>query len=78
MGFLQDDKEFVEAIKEAKYWAIAHYLRKLFVLMLLTSTMSKPKEVWQQTWHWLADDIGYHLRKSTGMQVSTITFLYQF
>ena len=34
--------------------------------MLLTSTMSKPEEVWQQTWHWLADDIQYNLRKSTG------------
>ena len=66
MSFLQDDREFVEAIKEAKDWGTTHYLRNLFVLMLLTSTMSKPEEVWQQTWHWLADDIQYNLRKSTG------------
>ena len=60
MSFLQDDREFVEAIKEAKDWGTTHYLRKLFVLMLLTGTMNKPEEVWDQTWHWLADDIVYN------------------
>ena len=49
MSFLQDDREFVEAIKEAKDWVTTHYLRKLFVLMLLTGIMNKPKEVWDQT-----------------------------
>ncbi|KAH1061066.1 hypothetical protein GYH30_004524 [Glycine max] len=57
MGFLQDDKEFIEAIKEAKDWGSAHYIRKLFVLLLLTATMNKPEQVWDQTWHWMADDI---------------------
>jgi len=33
--------------------------------MLLTSAIIKPEEVWNQTWHWLADDIAYHYRKST-------------
>ncbi|RZC25469.1 hypothetical protein D0Y65_004247, partial [Glycine soja] len=28
-------------------------------------TMNKPEEVWDQTWHWLADDIVYHHRKTT-------------
>ena len=45
MGFLQDDKEFIEAIKEAKDWGSAHYIRKLFVLLLLTATMNKPEQV---------------------------------
>ncbi|RZB57297.1 uncharacterized protein LOC114391503 [Glycine soja] len=65
MGFLQDDKEFIEAIKEAKDWGSAHYIRKLFVLLLLTATMSKPKQVWDQTWHWMADDIVYNYKKSS-------------
>uniref|UniRef100_A0A0R0GF21 ATP-dependent DNA helicase n=1 Tax=Glycine max TaxID=3847 RepID=A0A0R0GF21_SOYBN len=65
MGFLQDDRKFVEAIKEAKEWGTTNYLRKLFVLMLLTGTITKPEELWNQTWHWLADDIAYHYRKST-------------
>uniref|UniRef100_A0A0R0F7N8 Helitron helicase-like domain-containing protein n=1 Tax=Glycine max TaxID=3847 RepID=A0A0R0F7N8_SOYBN len=51
MGFLQNDKEFIEAIKEAKDWSSAHYIRKLFVLLLLTTTMNKPEQVWDQTWH---------------------------
>ena len=28
MGFLQDDREYVEAIKEAKDWGTTNYLRK--------------------------------------------------
>ena len=46
MGFLQDDREFIAAIKEAKDWGSAPYLRNLFVLLLLTGTMNKPEEVW--------------------------------
>uniref|UniRef100_A0A0R0JM12 ATP-dependent DNA helicase n=1 Tax=Glycine max TaxID=3847 RepID=A0A0R0JM12_SOYBN len=33
MGFLQDDREYVEAIKEAKDWGTTNYLRKLFFFM---------------------------------------------
>ncbi|KAH1154351.1 hypothetical protein GYH30_049856 [Glycine max] len=65
MGFLQDDREYVEAIKEVKDWGTTNYLRKLFVLILLTGAMTKPKEVWNQCWHWLADDIVYQYSKST-------------
>ena len=65
MRFLQDDKEFIEAIKQAKDWGSAHYIRKLFVLLLLTATMSKPEQVWDQTWHWMADDIVYNYKKSS-------------
>ncbi|RZC08810.1 hypothetical protein D0Y65_015492, partial [Glycine soja] len=28
-------------------------------------TINKPEELWDQTWHWLANDIVYHYRKST-------------
>ena len=65
MGFLQDDREYVEAIREAKNWGTSNYLRKLFVLILLIGAMSKPEEVWNQCWHWLADDIAYQHSKST-------------
>jgi len=33
---------------------------------MLSSTMNKPEEVWQQTWNWLANGIDYHPRKSIG------------
>uniref|UniRef100_A0A0R0LIE8 ATP-dependent DNA helicase n=1 Tax=Glycine max TaxID=3847 RepID=A0A0R0LIE8_SOYBN len=65
MGFLQDDREFVEAIKEAKDWGTTNYLRKLFVLMLLSGVITKPEELWSQTWNWLAEDIAYHYKKTT-------------
>ncbi|RZB47105.1 hypothetical protein D0Y65_050939 [Glycine soja] len=66
MGFLQDDREFIAAIKEAKDWSSAPYLRNLFVLLLLTGTMNKPEQVWEKTWHWLSDDILYsHCRSSS-------------
>ena len=64
-SFIQDDREYVEAIREAKNWGTSNYLRKLFVLILLTGAMSKPEEVWNQCWHWLADDIAYQYTKST-------------
>ncbi|KAH1053373.1 hypothetical protein AAZX31_08G266500 [Glycine max] len=65
MGFVQDYRKYVEAIKKAKDWGTTNYLRKLFVLILLTGAMSKPEEVWNQCWHWLADDIAYRHSKST-------------
>ncbi|KAH1086548.1 hypothetical protein GYH30_018184, partial [Glycine max] len=77
MGFLQDDKEFIEAIKEAKDWGSAHYIRKLFVLLLLIATMSKPEQVWDQNWHWMADDIVYNYKKSStspALQLDDRTF----
>uniref|UniRef100_A0A0R0KGW9 ATP-dependent DNA helicase n=1 Tax=Glycine max TaxID=3847 RepID=A0A0R0KGW9_SOYBN len=44
MGFLQDYREFVEAIKEAKDWDTTNYLRKLFVLVLLTASSLRAKK----------------------------------
>lgn len=37
MGFLEDDNEYVAVINEATNWGSGHFLRKLFVNMLLTS-----------------------------------------
>lgn len=76
MGFLEDDKEFIEAIREAKDWGSGHYLRKLFVTMLLSNSMNKPDHVWEQTWPWLADGILYEQRKLSGIQGIFILVLY--
>ncbi|XP_058768047.1 uncharacterized protein LOC131641761 [Vicia villosa] len=62
MGFLQDDREFVEAIKEAHQWGSGHFLRKLFVTMLLSSSMNRPEHVWRKTWMYLSDGILYDQR----------------
>ncbi|XP_074277595.1 uncharacterized protein LOC141601231 [Silene latifolia] len=58
---LGDDKEYVKAIKEASYWDSGFYLRKLFVILLTSNSLSKPETVWAQTWDLLSDDILHRL-----------------
>ncbi|RZB70403.1 hypothetical protein D0Y65_035401, partial [Glycine soja] len=65
IGFLQDDREFIASINEAKDWGSTPYLKNLFVLLLLIGTMNKPEQVWGKTWHCLSDDILYSHRRST-------------
>ncbi|KAH1249702.1 ATP-dependent DNA helicase PIF1 [Glycine max] len=38
---------------------------ELFYLRMMLGAMTKPEEVWNQCWHWLADDIAYQYSKST-------------
>ncbi|KAK2411012.1 ATP-dependent DNA helicase RRM3 [Trifolium repens] len=62
MGFLEDDRVYITAIKEAKDWGSGHYLRRLFVIMLLANTMNRPNHVWTETKEWLSDGILYRQR----------------
>lgn len=59
MGFISDDREFISAINEAYHWGFGHYLRLLFVHMLLSSSMNMPKHIWSKTCHLLSDGILY-------------------
>ena len=45
LGVLSDDTEYVGAIKEAKDWGSCHFLRKLFVTILLSNSVDKPDEL---------------------------------
>jgi len=63
LGFLADDSEYIQAIKEAKDWGSGHFLRKLFVTILLSNSVNKPEDVWNKTWEYLADGILYNERK---------------
>ena len=63
VGLLHDDKEYIEAIKEAHHWGSGHYLRRLFVTMLISNSMNRPKHAWTQTWEYLSDDILHEQRK---------------
>lgn len=63
VGLLSDDKEFIDSIKEAAELASGHYLRKLFVTLLVSNTMSRPAFVWEETWEFLADGIIYERRR---------------
>ncbi|KAG5068215.1 hypothetical protein JHK85_000592 [Glycine max] len=57
MSFLHDDREYIDAIKEANSWGSGHYLRKLFVTMLISNSINRPEHVWEQTRHHLIDAI---------------------
>jgi hypothetical protein len=57
MGLMNDDTQFIRAIKEASYWGSGAYLRNLFVALLLSSQIHKPGVVWESTWEYLSDDI---------------------
>ena len=79
LGLLADDKEFIDAIKEASHLASGNQLRRLFVALLIMNTMSKPKVVWDATWNLLADGILYQKRKDlnipgTKLNYSTLFF----
>jgi hypothetical protein len=75
MGFLEDDKVYINAIKEAKDWGSGNYLRKLFIIMLLANTMNRPRHVWEETKEWLSDGILYRQRIIAKRRGTTLTNL---
>ncbi|XP_057770918.1 uncharacterized protein LOC130990707 [Salvia miltiorrhiza] len=62
LGLLEDDKEYIDGIVEASNWASASSLRRLFVTLLTSNSMSRPENVWSSTWNLLGDDILYQRR----------------
>ncbi|RYQ82998.1 hypothetical protein Ahy_B10g101610 [Arachis hypogaea] len=43
LRLLQDDREFMDAIKEASSWASRSYIRRLFVILLTSNNISRPE-----------------------------------
>lgn len=74
MRFLNDEKEYVAAIHEAKDCGSSHFLRKLFVTMLLFSTINRPRQVWEKTWMTLSDGILYQQRQKTNNRGKKLLF----
>jgi len=72
LGLLADDKEYIDAIKEASEFASAYQLRRLFVTLLSMNTISKPDVVWNSTWRLLCNGILYQKRKE--MNLSAIVY----
>ncbi|KAL7096978.1 hypothetical protein ACP275_10G114000 [Erythranthe tilingii] len=56
LGLLDDDKEY---IREVNVWASGDYIRRLFAVMLLSNSLSRPEHVWQSCWSGLAEGIAY-------------------
>jgi hypothetical protein len=60
---LQDDREFIDAIKEVVVLGSGVYLRRMFAKLLMSNSMSDPLNVWNKVWEILAEDIVYIKRK---------------
>ncbi|XP_052626711.1 uncharacterized protein LOC111893441 [Lactuca sativa] len=63
LGLLDDDKEYVEAIKEASHSRTGFYLRFLFATMLMSDSLGRPEFVWENTWQQLSDGILYNQQR---------------
>ncbi|XP_061371987.1 uncharacterized protein LOC133314518 [Gastrolobium bilobum] len=73
LGLLDDDNEYIDAIKKANSWGSAAYLRSLFALLLFANSMNRPEKVWEECWKFLSDDVLYHHRKRIGLQDALLT-----
>ena len=72
MGLLDDDKEYIDSIRETHSWASASFCRNLFVSLITTDNLYRPENVWKETWNLLSDDL---LHKCPEHLTSTIIFL---
>ncbi|CAH1421567.1 unnamed protein product [Lactuca virosa] len=64
LGLLDDDKEYVEAIKEASHSGTGFYMRFLFATMLMSDSLGRPEFVWENTWQLLSDGILYNQQRT--------------
>jgi hypothetical protein len=63
MHLLADDREFLDAIDELSILGSGYYLRRVFAMLLIASSMSDPLYVWEKKWEILADGILYSKRR---------------
>lgn len=56
MGLLDDDTEFIDAIKEGARWGTGNTIRRLFVSMLLCCCLQRPEHVWEACVQELSED----------------------
>ncbi|XP_044450928.1 uncharacterized protein [Triticum aestivum] len=57
LGFLNDDNEWIECIKEASNWASGVQLRQLFATILCHCEVTDPRMLWESNWEVLSKDI---------------------
>ena len=62
LGLLDDDKEYIEAIKEGHRISFGDSVRRLFVMLLTSNSIARPHHVWNETWEYMSDDIEHEQR----------------
>ncbi|XP_057444945.1 uncharacterized protein LOC130737204 [Lotus japonicus] len=63
LRLLENDKEFVDGIVDCSELSSGRAARFLFMTLLLSNSIVKPGEVFEETWRLLADGILYERRK---------------
>jgi len=79
LRLLMDDREYIDAIKEANEIGSRNQLRKFFVTLLFTNTMTKPYVIWTATWKLSANGIVYQKRRQLNIPSKfhvTFSFTY--
>lgn len=63
LGRLEDDKEYIDAIKKANQWASADYVRRSFVVLLLSNFLTRPEYAQDTCWSYPAEDVLFNQQK---------------
>lgn len=75
-GLLNDDKEYVDAIKEASTWATGSFLRRFFVMLLLSNSVTRPHDLWSKSWTFLSEDIHHRQRQIMNFPGNVIRYIF--
>lgn len=61
-GLSDDDQEYADAIIEASFWSFGHSMRKLFVTLLTSNSITIPYTMWDDVWQHLDEDLQHSQR----------------
>ncbi|KAF8105368.1 hypothetical protein N665_0158s0050 [Sinapis alba] len=71
-GLLDDDKEYIDDILRKSFNGFASSLCQVFVIMLLSGSLSTPEDVWEKTWEYFSEDIEHTRRQLLNRSVMMI------